>query len=172
MADGQVKTKLGPYEYVLYPQKYGRLRNRLGDLMKDLEGGNLIPQNTTNIVAVFGGVTYNLLQVFIPDIMPEHEFEGFPTREAMEADEYDEDYDHSPTSPEIDDALTKAWQLNAGALNRLKNLISPGVIRAMIEGKLLDWMMNASETSSVTSGPDTPSTTSGTPVLTSAENTD
>ena len=107
--------------------------------------------------------------------MPEWEFNGFPTKEAWEADDYNEDYDKSPDPAQIKAAFTIAVHANGvDALKSLGKLIGPDLIRAYVAGLMKDSLeqrrlTSGSATSSATSGPDTPSTTSGTTDPTTSE---
>jgi hypothetical protein len=151
---------LGDHTYTIVPQRIGYLRSRLGTVFAgivDLEVSN------ANLLTVLGDKIYVLLQVFIPDLMPEWEFHGYPTREAMEAEDYKEEYDHSPSPTEIREALTAGSAVNEiDLLKHLGKLIGPDLIRSWVAGAVADSMQATSQSSSLTSGESngTPSPTS------------
>lgn len=167
---GTETVTLGDTQYEVIPQRIGWLRSRLGVALGQLSNLQL---DSDNVVGMLGARVYSVLQVFIPDLMEEWEFQGFPTREAMEKDEYDPDYDRSPTASQIKEAFAAATKVNEiDLLKHLGKLIGPEVIRGWMAGIMADELtarrtMRDSESPSVTTGPDTPSTTSGSPSPTS-----
>lgn len=164
-----VNITLGDGKYAVVPQRIGYLRSKLGVAFGGLADMDL---RADNILDVLGTRAHAVLQVFIPDLMPEWEFAGYPTKEAMEAGDYKEEYDKSPSPREIRRAFTVAAQVNEiDLLKHLGKLIGPEVIRSYLAGIVADSMTSSLESSSVTSG-DTPSMNSGTPHLTSVPTED
>jgi hypothetical protein len=154
---------LGDKSYEVAPQRIGYLRSRLGVALGNLDQLGL---EESNVVNALGNRVHAVLNVFIPDLMPEWEFAGFPTKEAQEKGEYDEQYDKSPSPPEIRAAFMAAAEVNEiDLLKHVGKLIGPNVIRGYVAGVLADSLenqrrMSASASSSVAT--DTPSTKSGT----------
>ena len=112
-------TKLGDHIVPVPAQKHAYLRRKLGkDGIGKLLSGNLSLES-------YGHDAYQLLAILIPaytKAVPEYEFEGYASREAMEADEYDEEQDKSPTFDEILGALEVAIKANGG--ERLGKLLA------------------------------------------------
>jgi hypothetical protein len=125
------KVRLGEHEYPVYPQRIGYLERKLGDVFgtlldADVQGGS--------IMDLLGGRAYRTLIVFIPRLMPEYEFRGYPTQEAFEAKEYDESYDKSPSFPEIEAAFRAAMRVNRLDLfGHLKALVGPELLQAVTQ---------------------------------------
>jgi hypothetical protein len=164
-----VPVKLGDNEYLVVPQPIGYLRARLGAALGGLTDMDL---SADNVLDVLGGRAYAILHVFIPELMSEWEFFGYPTREAYEANDYQGEYDKSPTPRQIRRAFGVASQVNEFDLvKHLGKLIGPETIRAYVAGLMADSMTSSLESSSATSGV-TPSMSSGTTVQTSVESTE
>lgn len=154
---------IGSYSYTVVPQRIGRLRKRLGRALGDLE------DLQADSVAEFAGAslerTHAILKVFIPDLMPLHEFCGYRSEEAMNADE-DEDGDYGPTLPDIVAAFEVVMRVNRlDLLGHLRSVISPELIRAYLSSQIADAMRgsptSSSASSASTSGPPSASTSSG-----------
>jgi hypothetical protein len=171
------RIALGDREYVVFPQKIGRLRSKLGLEFHNLtaladelggEGTGLNDFLETSLERA-----YRLLKVLIPDLMPLHEFLGYGTEAAQEAGEYHEESDVGPDFPQIVHAFEVTLRVNRLDLfGHLKGLFDPDLIRAYANRTMLDVMMpqeteeettGTSASSSATPGPDTPQTTSSTP---------
>lgn len=101
------------------PQKHARLRRYLkpGDLQK-----------------IFGKEysveSYRILGILIPELpnaIPKYKWEGFPSQEAMDRDEYTDEGDSSPTTAEIVDAFSKSLTVGgADRLGKIMDLVSAG----------------------------------------------
>jgi hypothetical protein len=153
-----VPVQLGEATYQVVPQRIGYLRSKLGVALGGLLDSEV---STDNILDFLGDRAHAVLAVFIPDLMPAWEFAGYPTREAMEAGEYQEEYDRSPSPRQIRAAFAAAAAVNEiDLLKHLGNLIGPDLIRSYLAGMVADSMSSASESLSATSG-GTPSMTSG-----------
>jgi hypothetical protein len=168
-----VHVQLGDHSYAVYAQRVGYLENRIGSTVSKL--GTLNIEGVEELVTSLGGSAYGLLKVFIPRLMPEHEFRGYPTEEAHAAREYDERYDKSPSFAQIVTAFQTAMRVNRFDLfGSLKNLLSPELLRAMTNKAVAESVQRGlpSPSGSSTSTPDTTSTPSGTTAPTSIENSD
>lgn len=119
---------LGKYTFPVVPQKHARLRNRLSadDFQKVMS-------------AEYASESYRILCVLIPAMdpmsrhnqaheapgMPLWEWEGYNSLEAMQAGEYDEDNDPSPTTSEIVNAFETSLMVSgAGRLGKIVDLVS------------------------------------------------
>jgi hypothetical protein len=155
---------LGDTSYVIVPQRIGYLRSRIGVVLMGIMD---LEVTGDNVVDALGSKVFGVLQVFIPDLMPEWEFQGFATREAMEKNEYNPEYDKSPTPTQIKRALMSAAEVNEiDLLKHLGKLIGPDLIRSWLAGALADSMQENSPKLPPTNGASS-GTTSPTSVPTS-----
>lgn len=130
---------LGEHEYLCVAQRHAYLTKNLGRAMGVLSDPNLL--NGENFVATLGSGAYDLLAVFYPAIMPRYEFMGFPTAEALEADDYNDEYDHSPTIAQIRDALEIALKINGlDLLRHLGKVIDLGLLQAYLNRAMAEQM--------------------------------
>jgi hypothetical protein len=158
------EVKLGDYDYVIVPQRIGYLRSQLGVVLKGVIDQDL---SSDNIVDLLGEKLYGAMRVFIPDIMPEWEFHGYATKEAMDEDKYEPQYDKSPSPTQVRRALTAASEVNEiDLLRHLGKLIGPDLIRSWLAGAMADSMEASLSKSQPTNG-DSPGTSSLTSVPTS-----
>lgn len=161
----KLAIKMGDYEYIVVPQRIGRIRAELPKALAGME--DFEASDFDGLLDLLGDRAHGVLKVFIPDLMPPWEFQGFPTKETMEAGDYNEEYDKSPDPGQIRDAFTAASTVSRmDFLGSLGKLIGPDLIRAFVAGLMRQTLeareqTDSSESLSVTSG-DTPSTSSGT----------
>jgi len=115
------EVELGQHKYLVLPQKIGYLMNKLGPRLQEALEAEIGGVDGVKLVGV---KAHDVLSVFIPGLMPAHEFLGYANDEALRADSYDEDADQSPTAPQIEAAFAAAKDVNGGAvLDHLKALI-------------------------------------------------
>jgi hypothetical protein len=153
-----VEVVLGDYEYHVVPQRIGYLRSNFGLALQGLDTAQL---SSGNIMDFLGERVYAVLRVFIPNLMPRHEFLGFKDVEAEEKDEYDPEFDNSPSPTQIKEALLQAAEVNEiDLLKHLGKLIGPELIQTWAQTVMID-SMKASLQTSVEPNGDTPGTTSG-----------
>lgn len=156
-SDG-VDVTLGDREYHVVPQRIGYLRTQFGVALQGLDTAAL---SSGNVVEFLGERVYAVLSVFVPDIMPKYEFLGYSTQEALEADDYNPDYDRSPSASQIKTALLTGAEVNEiDLLKHLGKLIGPDIVRTWAQTVMLDSMKANLQTSVEPSG-DTIGTTSG-----------
>lgn len=171
----KLAVTLGDHEYVMVPQRWARLRNKLPEVASGLQTEGL--SDWGELLNMLGDRAYSLLQIFIPDLMPTWEFNGYPTKEAEEAGEYNEEYDKSPEPGQIQDAIAAAGKLHRlDILQSLGKMVGPELIRAFLAGLMRQTLerrelMSDSESGFATSG-DTASTSSGTTAPTSVSSED
>lgn len=170
---------LGDHTYTVVPQKMGRIRSRLIPQFRGLDQLlNLEGASVDTLLDEGMERAHALMLVFIPDLMPLHEFCGYSTSEAQKAGEYHEGSDHGPDFPQLRNAFETCLRVNSfDLLGHLKNFFSPELIRAVVQERLLDEVVKAREsqtgsstTTSSTSGPDLESTPSGTTLPISTAN--
>lgn len=173
---GSPSVVIGGKNYLIVPQRVGRLKKRLKrefETLSDIGG-----REVTGILDLGLEKAHGILAVFIPELMPLHEFLGFRSQEEMDDEDAEEHDDLGATVPEIDYAIRICLKVNrfdlAGALGKL---ISPDLIRAFLNKQVSDLIMGTMEeptttspSTSATPGLATPSTTSGTTPPTSEMN--
>jgi hypothetical protein len=118
------KIKLGAHTYEVRPQPIGYLMNELGP---ELQGALEAEVDGLDGARVLGAKAYETLKVFIPELMPLHEFLGFDSEEAMKAKVYiGREADCSPTAPQLTGAFKAVKLVNGGeVLDALKALLGP-----------------------------------------------
>jgi hypothetical protein len=158
----EVSVFLGDKEYRCVPQRKAYLQKKLSKVFS-MEGLNLDEDASfESFMKLVDEHAYKVLRVFIPDLMPEYEFAGYASAQAMEQDDYDEDRDKSPTVPQVRNAVGVLVELNGLDLAKyLKNFVSPDFLRAFMTSQIANLMTGDSATSSAPST-DTPSTKTGT----------
>jgi hypothetical protein len=153
-----VDVVLGDYEYHVVPQRIGYLRSKFGIALQGLDTATL---SSSNVVEFLGDRVHAVLAVFIPDLMPKYEFLGYATQEALDQDDYNEEYDHSPSSTQIKEALLAGAEVNEiDLLKHLGKLIGPDLVKTWAQTVMIDSMKATLQTSAESNG-DTPGTTSG-----------
>jgi hypothetical protein len=71
--------------------------------------------------------------------IPEYEFRGYGSREAMDAGEYDEQADHSPTVPEIRAAFEVASAVNSfDIIRHVWAVVDPSLLRGVINAQVAE----------------------------------
>ena len=146
------RVVLGEQEYMLVPQRHARLRRQLGGLLSNLgDLGDLEIDSPNAMIDLIGEKVYDLLAIFIPEIMPRYEFMGYASTEAMDADRYDEEADRSPTQPEIIDAVKIGMAENGfDWIGSVKDFIGTDFLRAQLRVRLAQW---ATDSATKTSTP-------------------
>lgn len=171
---GPVEITLGEHTIPVYAQRHAYLINRLGRVLADLQetAGNI---ETADVLAYVQAHAYELLCALMPNLdkrLPEYEFRGYGSREAMDAGEYDEQADRSPTLPEIREALTRASEVNGfDVFVHLKGLVDPKLLRGWVSAQLAE-AISPTLPSSPSANGESASTSSMTPAPTSTENED
>lgn len=139
---------LGEHTVPVYAQRHAYLQNRLGRfidrlLEQGVDGGSVLD--------VAQHSAYELLCVLIPNLdkrLPEWEFKGYGSREAMDAGEYDDKADRSPTVPEIREAFVVAARVNAfDALKVLGTILDPQLLRGVVTAQVAQAISPTSPTS-------------------------
>ncbi len=165
------EVTLGDRTYALQPQRIGRIGRKLSSIGRALES-----YDTDGAVEEITGPLYEAIQVFIPDLDPEWKLAGYPSESAYAAvlahrralseladgeqpppfsDPYEEAADHSPTLPEIMDAVVAIFETNGGQrlVRLLKSLGVAEMLTRIIRAEVLRWARNRSGEPS----PDSPS---------------
>lgn len=144
------------HSYRVVQQRHARLNRQLfgseGIFSSVEELSEVLDVESDNLdgfVREIGGKAYELLRVFIPDLMPRWEWDGYASETAADAEQYDEDADRSPSIPQITSALNAAIQVNGlGWLTKIKELIDPKVLRNAVNLRLSRMALGAPEPAS------------------------
>ncbi len=159
----QVKVQLGEHEYTVHPQRHAYLRHRLGAEIESLGESDLVADG--NLLDQVLEKAYDLLALFIPELMPRWEFEGYGTPSAFEAQEYDEAADRSPTPDQIIGAFEAALRVNRlDLVKHLKAWVGEEYLRAQVQVMISEMTMRSLESSptSASESGESPSTSSTT----------
>lgn len=123
---GQTKVvRFGQHELQVVSQRHARLRHH----SKRLGFGSVEEFLLALALPVDGGHDrYELLCIAIPELaqkMPRFEWEGYASQEAMDADDYSEADDHSPSYDEIVAAGHAVVEVNGvGRLGKIVGLLT------------------------------------------------
>lgn len=133
-----IDVKLGEHEYRVRPQRHAYLKREIRKFFSSLQ--ELQDMDAENLLDVFTEKAYELLSVFIPDLMERWEFEGFASQDAMERDHYTEDDDRSPEPGQIREALSAAMRVNdLDWVGQLKNFIGTDLLKAQMRAAVAEW---------------------------------
>jgi hypothetical protein len=166
-----VKNERGEpaHVYEMLPQQHARIERQLigkDGIFSDLEDLAQVTQGTEGaqgldqLVGFLGDRVYDVLRVFIPDLMERWEFMGYGSQDAMERGEYVETKDASPTIPQINDALIAAVDVNGLRwVGRIKDLLDPQLVKQELNMMLARWVTQQQLTAAREEKPtsDTPS---------------
>lgn len=123
-------VELGTHTYKITPQRIGYLLNRLGPQLQEVLEAEI---DGVDGPAMLGAKAHGVLAVFIPDLMPLHEFLGYGSEAAMLAKEYVEENDKSPDPLEVEAAFEAASKANGGeVLAHLKALLGPDLTQKAV----------------------------------------
>ncbi len=172
------EIQLGVHKLPVFAQPEPRVWRKLVPRAKEIVRGIEVGDNPTieALIPALEGRAYELLSLFIPalaDRIPEHEWHGYASREAMErGEDSDEAIDRAPNHAQIVEAVEAVmavhrWTVYSGAF---KQWIDPKTVRPQINLWLLEnlptLLGDASSNSPSPSGdsdPSKPSTTDPTP---------
>jgi hypothetical protein len=147
MPDSPVEVTLGEHTIPVYAQRHAYLINRLGKFLSEIQD-NIGDTDSDDLLSFIQGRSYELLCAMMPNLgkrMPEYEYLGYASREAMEANDYEEEADRSPTLPEIRNALTVASTVNGfDVFVHLKALVDPKLVRGWISAQLAEAILGNS----------------------------
>jgi len=155
MPEPHPTVQLGAHRYVVVAQRQARLRRQVPAVFAGAG-----TTDARDLLTMLSDRAYELLRVFIPDVMPKWEYDGYAGEEAAFNDHYDELADQSPTHRQVQDALAVCLEVNG--IDRFKllgNVVSPELIRALMSQRLADLAIGNSPSLPAPSG-EPPSTTS------------
>lgn len=120
---------LGRHTYTVIAQRHAYLQRTLGPKVAEL--GELDVNAGNAATAVAGGL-HSTLSIFIPDLMPEWEWNGYASPTAADADDYDAEADNSPTVDQMVIAVEAVAEVNRlDLLKHLKGLVGPDFRKAI-----------------------------------------
>ncbi len=183
------EVKLGKHTYQVVAQRHAYLERKLGPYASEVT--QLATGDFAGLIRS-GSVGYHgLLSIFIPDLMPLHEWRGFASEKAYEqtelwkqskgaegADMYDEKLDNSPDLDQMVAAFTAVAAVNRiDLVGKVKELLGPDffssdlwtALRARVEVEGIKMLTalpaggSESERSQQQSGASTPTTGGTTP---------
>jgi hypothetical protein len=135
-------------------QPYAYLTHQLGELFATIAADAAGSEVTAEgLLEALGRGAWEALCVLIPSLpehMPEHEFRGYSSREAMDLGEFDADAARkTPTVPQLHHALETGMRVNGlGALSRLPGMLreylSPNLLRAILDQRIAEMLSPSS----------------------------
>jgi len=153
------EVKLGENIYAVVPQRRAYLKHKLGpefdELAKlaiDSDAGAI-----ASIITAVGDGAHRLLKVFIPDLMPQWEWDGYGSAGAAERGEYDETGDRSPDHAQIVTAFEVVMKANRfDVVKGLKSLVDPTLARNYVSAAVAGSLTGSSTSSSPGAEPASP----------------
>lgn len=144
-------VKLGGHEYIVVDQPLAYLEQELGDVFGALSGVDT-PGDLADVAhpdrrpgrSGLGEITgpgYDVLKVFIPELMPEHEFRGYATEEAFRAGgrRSREELRNAPTVPQIVGAFETVFKVNRlDVVKHLGKVIDSDLVAAFLKEAIGD----------------------------------
>jgi hypothetical protein len=171
---GPVEVTLGQHTIPVYAQRHAYLINRVGRFIRDLQQ-SAGDTGSDDLLPYIQARSYELLCALMPNLekrLPEYEYRGYSSREAMDAGDYDPEQDQSPTLPEIRRALTEASTVNGfDVLLHLRALVDPQLVKGWVSAQVAEAILQTSPSSPSANGA-SDSTTSTPKPPTSMPNTD
>ncbi len=160
--DPHETVKLGRHIYEVVPQSLPLLKRRLGKAFEEIT--SMQDVDASNIGAVLTGRAWDILKVFLPDLMPLYEWEGYASQAAMEGDLFDETLAATaPTGPQTKTAIQLCMKANGlDVWKTMGKLVDPTLLRAKVTAMLAESLSTSSPSGSSPRVP-TPSTTSSPP---------
>lgn len=158
---GSEWVQLGQHQYEVVDQPLPYLKHELGALFETLTETDI---DASNVLDFLSGKAYELLHIFIADLMPLWEWNGYATAHAMEAGEYDAvAARNGPTPSQIKLAITVCMKVSGlDAYKMLGKIVDPTLLRAWVTRELSAFLSNHS-LSDLSAPAPTPSTTSSAP---------
>ncbi len=161
----QPEIELGSHRYTIVAQPLAYLEMELGDVFGQLQGVTA-PGDLTDVVVKPGrasqigqiaGPGYEILRVFIPDLMAEHEFRGFTSEEAFAAGVRDKQSARlAPTIPQIVGAFEMVFAVNRlDVVKHLGNVVPPTLIQGFLKEAIGDSISQLLSSSLLQSGEST-----------------
>lgn len=163
--DERYTVQLGDRTYEVVPQPLPLLKHDLAEKFEQL--ANMDVQGSRGIGDFLTGNLHSVLSAFIPDLMPLHEWEGYPSAAAMEKGVLDREYARkAPTGPQAKLALDVAMKANdLDVWRNLGDLLDPTTRRELV-GAAVQTMMKGSPSTTSPNGSSLPALASTTSTTT------
>ncbi len=146
---------IGAHEYTVVAQPLAYLEMELGDVFAGLSGvdkpadlADVVTENATSTDTPaarqgFGEVAgpgYDILKVFIPDLMPEYEFRGFASEDAFANGVRDRAAARcAPTVPQVVEAFEVIFKVNRlDVVKHLGKVIPKGLVEKFLKQAIGD----------------------------------
>lgn len=154
-------VQLGQHQYEVVDQPLPYLKHELGALFETLTGTDI---DASNVLDFLSGKAYDTVRIFIADLMPRHEWEGYATRDAMEQGDYDPvAARNGPTASQIKLAITVCMKVSGlDAYKLLGKIVDPTLLRSWVTRELRAFLSSRS-LSDLSAPVPTPSTISSAP---------
>lgn len=140
---GQDEGGNATHTYQVVPQRQARVLRKLfdkGGVFSDPAELTDALQSDVSFDGLYetvGGKLYEVLRVFIPDLMPRWEFDGYASEAAAAEGRYDEQADRSPTHPQVIEALRVSIEINGARwIRKLGKVLNPDLLRAQLNAEL------------------------------------
>lgn len=146
--DNSEWVQLGTHAYQVVDQPLPRLRRKLGSVWAGIETAEV---SAENVLDLFSEKAYDFFRIFIRDLMPRWEWEGYASQAAMDADEPDDASElHAPTPSQIKTAAVVCMKVSGldGMKNALGGLVDPKWLRSRISLMLEDFLSRESSSGS------------------------
>lgn len=160
--DAQAESvQLGSHIYEMLPQPIPLLKRDLAAYFKALFELENTDIDETNVLDILDTRAYDLLGVFIEDLMPPWEWQGYATKEAMDADQFDREVARrlAPNPVQVRLATQVGFKVNGLDLWKVLNrVVDPTVLRAKATLWLSEKLQSGSSAPALT-----PSTISSSP---------
>lgn len=173
MAD---QVTLGRWDVDVYAQRHAYLMNKMVKFFNELVKSNVDVNNADAVIGMLGGRAYDLLTLAIPQYgkrCPRYEFLGYASQQALDAGEYDEEHDFSPTFPQMVNAFEVASKVNRfDVVKVMTNVIDPKLLKTWFNSQLAAFLLTDSARSPVPPDGSEASMSFGTTAPTSTESMD
>lgn len=150
-------VQLGPAFYEVIPQPIPYLRRAMPVVFASLSEEEVTADNLGELLTQ---KPYELLSIFLPDIMPMHEWEGFRSADAMETGDFDVVTARkiAPTGPQVRSAIMVCFRANGLDIwQHIGRFVDPTMLKPLIQ-RAIDSISPTSLNSSLASTRPSPST--------------
>lgn len=133
------------HTYTIVQQRHQRIERALigkDGVLSSLEDLSQVGESSglSDLTSLAGEKLYDVLKVFIPDLMPRWEFRGYGSDEAEARDEYAEHMDRSPSVPQISAAFRAAIDVNGlEFVGKVRDFFGADLIRAQLRAAMATW---------------------------------
>lgn len=162
LSDQTEWLQLGPNTYEVGAQPIPIVKHALADYFARLTASDI---DVENFLEFATGKAHELLSIFIPDLMPLYEWEGYLSADAMARGEFDPDVARrvAPDGQQVHHALVVCFKVNKLDIHKLLGkIVDPTVLREWVTRQVRDYLSRTS-LSELSEPAPTPSTISSPP---------